>query len=186
MCHDLRPGEVGSSPLARGLLHEMNHSIIIDGIIPARAGFTRDLGPASVFTADHPRSRGVYRRPHPHPLRHKGSSPLARGLPDHPGQSLIVLRIIPARAGFTKEVRETLEKLGDHPRSRGVYGFCYNTIRKYHGSSPLARGLLRISSNAVILPRIIPARAGFTPSTPPPHHAAADHPRSRGVYLAAA
>ena len=51
------------------------------------------------------------------------------------------------------------------------------------GSSPLARGLQRISATSWPGCRIIPARAGFTP----PLHLAAnggeDHPRSRGVYL---
>ena len=51
------------------------------------------------------------------------------------------------------------------------------------GSSPLARGLPRRSSNGSWACRIIPARAGFTPLTGRPGPSRTDHPRSRGVYL---
>ena len=50
------------------------------------------------------------------------------------------------------------------------------------GSSPLARGLLGPHRRDRRDPRIIPARAGFTPARPTPDPAAKDHPRSRGVY----
>ena len=50
------------------------------------------------------------------------------------------------------------------------------------GSSPLARGLRDHQAEGRSVPRIIPARAGFTPAgrrrSPPKW----DHPRSRGVY----
>ena len=56
---------------------------------------------------------------------------------------------------------------------------------RWSGSSPLARGLLIECVARAIAARIIPARAGFTlpggaPASPP-----TDHPRSRGVYVAA-
>ena len=53
----------------------------------------------------------------------------------------------------------------------------------YRGQSPLARGLRPCARRRRRRPRIIPARAGFTP--PPTHSRArpADHPRSRGVYF---
>ena len=50
------------------------------------------------------------------------------------------------------------------------------------GSSPLARGLLNLASNARCRSGIIPARAGFTCHTIDTPVAAWDHPRSRGVY----
>ena len=51
----------------------------------------------------------------------RGSSPLARGLPDVEALLSEDLRIIPARAGFTRYIYggDTWRK--DHPRSRGVY-----------------------------------------------------------------
>ena len=55
-------------------------------------------------------------------------------------------------------------------------------MKKYTGSSPLARGL----HSALLVRhgqfRIIPARAGFTISSNRPPLTHRDHPRSRGVY----
>ena len=50
------------------------------------------------------------------------------------------------------------------------------------GSSPLARGLLRVSFVFGPRLRIIPARAGFTTHRLLSGSARSDHPRSRGVY----
>ena len=73
-------------------------------------------------------------------------------------------RIIPARAGFTRQNRSCAICPADHPRSRGVYTrhSYYVSIRA--GSPPLARGLLDHDED----------RSG----------ALLDHPRSRGVYAA--
>ena len=75
-----RPGECGSSPLARGLPADRSVRGLPERIIPARAGFTRRRPGARRWGRDHPRSRGVYRTlrwPCGWPA---GSSPLARGL----------------------------------------------------------------------------------------------------------
>ena len=113
-----------------------------------------------------------------------GSSPLARGLLvpfqlalDDPG-------IIPARAGFTVRVHGHRVRLGDHPRSRGVYLLGPQAMSLSRGSSPLARGLHGASEPAQWVGGIIPARAGFTNLTPHPLNVRTDHPRSRGVYSA--
>ena len=152
----------GSSPLARGLQEDGWLVGAPQGIIPARAGFTwRRRGSPSPRT-DHPRSRGVYERP-------------AR-----PGAA--VLRIIPARAGFTsRPVRQCL-LFRDHPRSRGVYSHEDPDHRAGRGSSPLARGLPLHRRPDPQGDRIIPARAGFTPSRDSRGEVGRDHPRSRGVY----
>ena len=50
------------------------------------------------------------------------------------------------------------------------------------GSSPLARGLRSLLLVRQQTGRIIPARAGFTWTRPPPPLRLPDHPRSRGVY----
>ena len=91
----------GSSPLARGLRPWFSAVSFALGIIPARAGFTTIAMSSTEITADHPRSRGVYRFQSRPPSFVEGSSPLARGLHlpgvgDERGQG-----IIPARAGFT-------------------------------------------------------------------------------------
>ena len=131
-------------------------------IIPARAGFTARRGLLSAMNA--------------------GSSPLARGLLHLREQVIVGGRIIPARAGFTPQ-RGTQPRHGrDHPRSRGVYSQTARYAAGHLGSSPLARGLLAVDEGPVGEGRIIPARAGFTTTTPTTGRRRGDHPRSRGVY----
>ena len=152
----------GSSPLARGLRAAILIEAVGEGIIPARAGFTRPPSRTASWTVDHPRSRGVYRAERVADDEAFGSSPLARGLHrgtrhrDPPG------RIIPARAGFTRTDPRGPRRAGDHPRSRGVYASAPGGRRPVRGSSPLARGLLDECHWTERRSRIIPARAGFT------------------------
>ena len=91
----------GSSPLARGLHRWEGFNVPAYGIIPARAGFTGSASSPNMSTADHPRSRGVYRSMHFNLSGKPGSSPLARGLQVTVVNLLRQVRIIPARAGFT-------------------------------------------------------------------------------------
>ena len=172
----------GSSPLARGLQWEKPHQHPDGGIIPARAGFTPAETGASDSRQDHPRSRGVYPVKTGSGLPVAGSSPLARGLPQHGLRLLGVLRIIPARAGFTSAPKRSPADDRDHPRSRGVYISRRKIGVSGGGSSPLARGLRGFRPLTHPRLRIIPARAGFTESIVVVRSATADHPRSRGVY----
>ena len=192
----------GSSPLARGLHGGAPHAVEGGGIIPARAGFTgghdlrRDgcwIIPARAgFTCstrrrpcsrrDHPRSRGVYCGPRPWAPHAAGSSPLARGLlAGHPDERA-ALRIIPARAGFTRHRSRARDRAQDHPRSRGVYMRFHLRSSGAFGSSPLARGLRWSGHSGPAEERIIPARAGFTRALYQRLPRVEDHPRSRGVY----
>ena len=117
---DLEDDE-GSSPLARGLRAGSRRADGQEGIIPARAGFTRLAEGAGHPATDHPRSRGVYRTCCCCPMFALGSSPLARGLQVSDFILIGQNRIIPARAGFTK-MKDFSPMIT-------------------HGSSPLARGL---------------------------------------------
>ena len=173
----------GSSPLARGLLRGYLGHAGYRRIIPARAGFTRGSRSPGSSTRDHPRSRGVYDSASWVIRCMRGSSPLARGLPAAAYWLLAQARIIPARAGFTKVLRATAGRLGDHPRSRGVYGLKISPVGRRPGSSPLARGLPAPCIPGCRPPRIIPARAGFTPEQTLVVNRSTDHPRSRGVYV---
>ena len=92
------------------------------------------------------------------------------------------MRIIPARAGFTKRLSHSNFHFQDHPRSRGVYATDTAILHTPPGSSPLARGLLNVESRRMRERRIIPARAGFTPVFALFGGVYSDHPRSRGVY----
>ena len=152
----------GSSPLARGLQPSACRKTPTGRIIPARAGFTSGRMAYRPPPADHPRSRGVYPRP---------------GGTDRPRP-----RIIPARAGFTPKIALGVPITGDHPRSRGVYHLGFLSVGAVFGSSPLARGLRRERGKPAVIPRIIPARAGFTPGACRTLRPPLDHPRSRGVY----
>ena len=154
----------------------------MDGIIPARAGFTTPHPPSRVIATDHPRSRGVYRPRPPRCGPVRGSSPLARGLLEHTPTGTVRARIIPARAGFTRAHPHGHSAGQDHPRSRGVYDRYGGATRPYRGSSPLARGLPLEVHDLPVEARIISARAGFTRCEPGAGHEPMDHPRSRGVY----
>ena len=178
---DLVPG---SSPLARGLPVLRGLLYRIPGIIPARAGFTCPSLRSAPSRPDHPRSRGVYHEDHPYTLNRIGSSPLARGLLLYPFISRPRVGIIPARAGFTLYEQLGWLRDADHPRSRGVYPSRSPARMSRPGSSPLARGLRRTALVEVEHLGIIPARAGFTPRSPPTGRTRSDHPRSRGVYPA--
>ena len=131
-------------------------------IIPARAGFTPAPSPPTTACADHPRSRGVYGARAAARTRLDGSSPLARGLPWTARQRAVLAGIIPARAGFTQDGEVIIDRLTDHPRSRGVYIGGLGEAGDDSGSSPLARGLPRSRRGRRTRRRIIPARAGFT------------------------
>ena len=154
----------GSSPLARGLRAPRPGWRVTGGIIPARAGFTTATTCDPSHFSDHPRSRGVYPEDLVLFTTPEGSSPLARGLPRPHDGCGPAPGIIPARAGFTPTGRASPPSSADHPRSRGVYAPVTVQVTGAAGSSPLARGLPATGPGAVIAPRIIPARAGFTPS----------------------
>ena len=152
------------------------------GIIPARAGFTSAGRQGEGDARDHPRSRGVYQISIYVRDFHTGSSPLARGLRFQATIFGLCSRIIPARAGFTRERSRLAWVVRDHPRSRGVYRSPHGTRPHGKGSSPLARGLhIRTRHHPPKL-RIIPARAGFTDCRNIIGRIHGDHPRSRGVY----
>ena len=151
-------------------------------IIPARAGFTDALVTLWHGARDHPRSRGVYRSKRSPTTTSGGSSPLARGLQSANLVPVLTQGIIPARAGFTPPPFIQLWDLRDHPRSRGVYTGAAPKGRQISGSSPLARGLLAGAAVRAGGGGIIPARAGFTPTTRAPSgRAAGSSPLARGL-----
>ena len=119
--HAVRSPASGSSPLARGLLERIVRLRYGPRIIPARAGFTWLLRSPQNADWDHPRSRGVYLVGRMRLGVVMGSSPLARGLHPSPPPGTPQNGIIPARAGFTRNVDMHTAVVTDHPRSRGVY-----------------------------------------------------------------
>ena len=155
----------GSSPLARGLRGVCRRNDRMRRIIPARAGFTVLRLGYRDGVRDHPRSRGVYCARSRARMSAGGSSPLARGLLGHRMVYGANNGIIPARAGFTSVSASSRRWQTDHPRSRGVYLVGTAVVRPWIGSSPLARGLPKDYADKTVYGRIIPARAGFTPTS---------------------
>ena len=112
-----------------------------------------------------------------------GSSPHTRGLPGTRTTHQSCMRIIPAHAGFTTSGPAGALSAADHPRTRGVYIPWEIHGVSCNGSSPHTRGLPGTRTTHQSCMRIIPAHAGFTTSGPAGALSAADHPRTRGVYL---
>ena len=152
----------GSSPLARGLPEPVSPQGRVNGIIPARVGFTTPGPSHRSSPRDHPRSRGVYFWRSSRYSARLGSSPLARGLHLRGHGPERRHRIIPARAGFTRPCVSPPQPPSDHPRSRGVYATAHDDHGLHDGSSPLARGLPCGRRGSGPRGGIIPARAGFT------------------------
>ena len=96
---------------------------------------------------------------------------------------MLVVGLIPARAGNTDRLRAVLEDLGAHPRSRGEH--CPGTVRcrGAGGSSPLARGTLSEMTISTRENGLIPARAGNTVFAVSHWLVLRAHPRSRGEHL---
>ena len=113
-----------------------------------------------------------------------GSSPLARGalleavlLKHHEG-------IIPACAGSTRGGWPRAGPWRDHPRLRGEHVTAAMSATDGAGSSPLARGALRVGLLHHLAEGIIPACAGSTRSPAAWRRGRRDHPRLRGEHNA--
>ena len=174
---------VGSSPLARGTRSSCRSLSVSFRLIPARAGNTAEAGTAIVGWTAHPRSRGEHRRRRLLCALASGSSPLARGTRVHLFLYDLPRRLIPARAGNTFGLGSARPSLPAHPRSRGEHVDGQRLDDVCRGSSPLARGTRFAVILKTVNSRLIPARAGNTPTAGKvkPHSTA--HPRSRGEHL---
>ena len=153
---------MGSSPLSRGILRALMGKWSRRRIIPALAGNTMTYGGPARRCRDHPRSRGEYAFSRYRKPGFTGSSPLSRGIHQHPQGQRLVRRIIPALAGNTTGRGRIFAKPWDHPRSRGEYS--WNGVVCHDPS------------------RIIPALAGNTGRIRTAVPRCRDHPRSRGEY----
>ena len=150
----------GSSPRARGAAAVIPWYFVVIGIIPARAGSSCSRLLGGKRSRDHPRARGEQRFLVYFAANRVGSSPRARGAAQSPQPYYPPRGIIPARAGSSGGGRACRTRWRDHPRARGEQS--YDTIAHHdrRGSSPRARGAVRIGSSCRIGRRIIPARAG--------------------------
>ena len=90
--------------------------------------------------------------------------------------------IIPALAGNTEILPDTIAPGRDHPRSRGEYGLIKLEFHYEAGSSPLSRGIQGAIKVPIRVHGIIPALAGNTVWRHLRQAPVEDHPRSRGEY----
>ena len=174
----------GPSPLARGTLAPAPCSRWVQRSIPARAGNTSGLAPASAYPSVHPRSRGEHVHYCARVAPCGGPSPLARGTPDPGRRGKSPGRSIPARAGNTLMLLRPPAPGTVHPRSRGEHQDpdLDNSISA--GPSPLARGTLERNLLRHSTGRSIPARAGNTSKAAFLSATSSVHPRSRGEHSA--
>ena len=150
-------------------------------IIPARAGQTIGCGSSVPARPDHPRACGANEHGQADGHPHVGSSPRVRGKPLDAGLPFQLVRIIPARAGQTNMDRQMATLMSDHPRACGANLLPTRTMPFASGSSPRVRGKPVVETIHVDLPRIIPARAGQTPSPVSARTSRTDHPRACGA-----
>ena len=174
--------ELGSPPLARGILYYFIKNIKRIGITPACAGNTPGVCRATEPSRDHPRLRGEYQFRFPRFWWCKGSPPLARGIPPIDPHRTKDGRITPACAGNT--VFFFISAIGeeDHPRLRGEYSRKCPTNHILRGSPPLARGIPIKAKITRSSSRITPACAGNTSGFSGFCSSCKDHPRLRGEY----
>ena len=172
----------GSSPLARGTLHQGGGLPGPLGIIPACAGNTRYCPWYRQHVWDHPRLRREHPASQMSPPRSMGSSPLARGTRVVAHPNLIGRGIIPACAGNTYSRPSPNRTTRDHPRLRGEHSQKTPSGDRTTGSSPLARGTHAGQDRIHRFLGIIPACAGNTCGLSPGCGCRGDHPRLRGEH----
>ena len=113
-------------------------------------------------------------------MRALGSSPLTRGKRPQRNQEFRRWRLIPAHAGKTVLPGLSARTRMAHPRSRGENIASRASWLVIGGSSPLTRGKLLMTGNAVKRIGLIPAHAGKTLSGSARANPRRAHPRSRG------
>ena len=110
-----------------------------------------------------------------------GSSPRVRGKLKLTASDRIYIRIIPARAGQTWWEISCACLCTDHPRACGANLSASVVQSDAGGSSPRVRGKRLAVVGAEPVCRIIPTRAGQTPTGSKSRKAASDHPRACGA-----
>ena len=131
-------------------------------IIPACAGSTLLVFQDSILPPDHPRMCGEHVVGSGFACGNRGSSPHARGAHHLVRDPPFERRIIPACAGSTHVRRRSACRAPDHPRMRGEHLSVTIDVSAENGSSPHARGALRMDISSELFTGIIPACAGST------------------------
>ena len=111
-----------------------------------------------------------------------GSSPRARGTHRSVHVDRAGNRVIPACAGNTLVPPSPGRAPTGHPRVRGEHGHSPTRVSASDGSSPRARGTLRLRPLGQLAQRVIPACAGNTFRARRWYAGRAGHPRVRGEH----
>jgi len=182
-CVDTISTSAGSSPRARGTRAVGGHDSTRLRVIPACAGNTFGGDVEAAGLPGHPRVRGEHVLTVPSLGTVNGSSPRARGTPEHLGEVVRVQRVIPACAGNTPARVSRWRGFSGHPRVRGEH---FERIRHRpggYGSSPRARGTRAGEVNQGLRCRVIPACAGNTSHLEPKSRGSTgSSPRARGTH----
>ena len=179
------PMSQGSSPRVRGKLAAAWVAPARTGLIPARAGKTVRVGSTSTTSGAHPRACGENPRSRADVEQVTGSSPRVRGKRRRTRWGVCGRGLIPARAGKTPGQGNWLVHGRAHPRACGENNPGAATTPPLPGSSPRVRGKRIAEWVEQKLSRLIPARAGKTPSRKCCPMSASAHPRACGENRAA-
>ena len=154
----------GSSPRVRGKPPSGTRVRRRGRLIPARAGKTVSGSAITFPSGAHPRACGE----NPHGRRpvvsRGGSSPRVRGKLVVPQSPPSAQGLIPARAGKTRNRTKRSTRSTAHPRACGENPAAPLSLGTAPGSSPRVRGKREPQSHYSHTSRLIPARAGKTPS----------------------
>ena len=131
----------------------------------------------------HPRGRGEHAESCNRGDCKDGSSPRARGTPSRRYARQGGCRFIPAGAGNTNPSRAGSPCWPVHPRGRGEHSSAAALAERGRGSSPRARGTLRVDRRDGVARRFIPAGAGNTTIRYDGVMLSSVHPRGRGEHL---
>ena len=146
----------------RGTQCETLVSVAYAGIIPAYAGNTTVSYGDALLQRDHPRVCGEHIMANIAASIPQGSSPRMRGTRAIAFATSLLVRIIPAYAGNTKDLRPSYVGWRDHPRVCGEHSSIAWAISMRPGSSPRMRGTRRTCARRMSAGGIIPAYAGNT------------------------
>ena len=154
----------GSSPRGRGKPSSLLATPTAYRLIPARAGKTEYSFGIIAVPAAHPRAGGENTRGYITWADITGSSPRGRGKHLRPSGPSYRVRLIPARAGKTSSGASKHPSTWAHPRAGGENRMRVSNRTATDGSSPRGRG--KPPGHLVLGQphRLIPARAGKTPT----------------------
>ena len=172
----------GSSPRVRGTRARFPGRGGVFRFIPAGAGNTSTFSRALRTASVHPRGCGEHGICGTTAFPSAGSSPRVRGTLFRISTKPFLYRFIPAGAGNTRLIVESLPHMTVHPRGCGEHDKAWSSRGPRFGSSPRVRGTLRPTPTLSENNRFIPAGAGntVTDSANPP--SASVHPRGCGEH----